>query len=613
MELTIIIPYYNGQRYIDKLVKSIPEGIPVIVVDDQSTVPYQPKNNSTLRLHQMPTKGYFTGAVNAGITATNTDVLVLNQDTWLEGDAWLNLLADKSSQYGMIGESISGVHPAHPNSYIQGTFMYIRRDVIDKVGLMNEVDYPLWGSTCEYQIRACRAGFKVLPMLPIPGFNHRRAGGVGEAIREVLGREPEKRHKFLRTPPEISVIATYYNNGRYAPELIASFMGGDTSLGHFEQQSFASFEIILVNDASTDNSHEILSQLADSWKCIRYVRRDKNGGSAAANNTGIAQAYGKYITILGGDDMRAAGSLERVYRTQLKNPHSFIYDNPLCFANGQYKPDERIGVSDYDFDKLIYRNHVHAGITFPKKAWEEVGGYPEVFGDGREDWAMNVALGRSGYCGVRINEVGYLYRREGQNRSLTNNTKEWYQRYYARLVALFPDLYGKGERPKMCCGSKNTNLVGQGAVSKPRPLLEIANMENLVIVEYVGKSYGTQSFYGVTTGTRYVAGLTRPRVAVDKNDLYGSQSRPGLLDMREGGKNIFRLVPPPKVVKVEAKPEVDVVEVETKPEPTVIGLGAAKVTAEPHVLTEADAKADLAGKPRPKPRATGKKGTKKSA
>lgn len=581
MELTIIVPYYNGQRYIDKLVQSIPDGIPVVVVDDQSSAPYQPNTNSHVQLLTMPYKGYFTGAVNAGISACKTDVLILNQDTWLEGTAWLDLLEEKRGQYGMIGERITGNHPAHPNSYIQGTFMFIRRDVIDRIGLMNAKDYPLWGSTCEYQMRVCRAGFKVLPMLPVPGFHHRRTTGVGDAIREVIWREPQRTKEFLRTPPEISIIATYYNNGRYAPELVASLMGGDTALGHFEQQSFASFELIMVNDASKDNTHEILSELADGWKCIRYIKREKNGGSAAANNTGIAQAYGRYISIMGGDDMRAAGSLERVYRAQLENPHSLIYDNPLCFANGKYKPEEKIGVSDYDFDKLIMRNHIHAGITFPKKAWVEVGGYPEVFGDGREDWAMNVALGRSGYCGVRINEVGYLYRREGQNRSLTNNTKEWYQRYYARLVALFPDLYGKGERPKMCCGKKNINLAGKGANS-PRPLLEIKNMQNLVIVQYVGKSFGTQSFYGVNTGERYAAGLSHPKVAVDKEDLYGSVNRPGLLELRENGKNIFILLPAPSAPKVEAQPEIDVVKVEaaieTKPSPTK-PKPAAKTTA----------------------------------
>lgn len=568
MQLTIIVPFYNGSLYIDKLLNSLPTDIPVLVVDDQSSAPYQPNRNSRAQSFWMEQKGYFTGAVNAGMRLTDTDVLILNQDTRLEGTEWLELLNEKSTEYAIIGERIGGKHPAWINGYIQGTFMYIKRDVINKIGYMNERDYPLWGSTCEYQVRACRAGFKVLPLNKIPGFHHRRKGGVGDSIREVLHLEPDKRSLFIRTPPEISVIATYYNNGRYAPELIASLMGGKTALGDFEQQSFASFELIMVNDASTDNTHEILNSLVDGWKGIRYVRREKNGGSAAANNTGIAHAYGKYITAIGGDDMRAAGSLEKLYRAQLENPHSFIYDNVLCFKDGQYKPEMLIGVSDYDFEKLLYRNHIHAGIMFPKQAWVDAGGYPEAMNDGREDWGMNIALSRVGYCGVRINDRGYLYRREGQNRSLTNGTGADHKRFLAKLAALFPDLY-RGERPMGCCGGRRAKGANVNATKRSTKTLEIANMENLVIIEYVGKSYGTQSFYGVSTGSRYSAGITRSRVAVDKRDLKGTQSRPGLLELRENGKNIFRLVPPPvpqAKAKVITKPEVDIVEIEAQPE-----------------------------------------------
>jgi len=559
--LTVIVPFYNGNSYIDRLINSLPKDINVLIVDDQSPAPYQFNSYPKIRSVWMDHKGYFTGAVNAGMQLTDTDVLILNQDTHFTNKGWLDVLNSNNDEYAIIGERIGGEHPAWEQGYVQGTFMYIRRDVIDKIGLMNEVDYPLWGSTCEYQLRACRAGFKVKPLKKVPGFKHSRKGGVGDSIKEILYQNPDKRNLFIRTPPAISIVATYYNNGRYAKDLIASLMGGSTELGNFSQQSFASFELILVNDASTDNTHEILSSLADSWKGIRYIRREKNGGSAAANNTGIAQAYGKYISIICGDDMRAEGSIDKLYRAQLNNPHSFIYDNVLCFKDGQYKQEMKIGVTEYDFEKLLYRNHIHAGITFPKKAWVEAGGYPEIMNDGREDWAMNIALSRVGYCGVMLKDAGYLYRREGQNRSLSNGTGEYRKRFLAKLNSLFPELY-RGERPAMCCGGRRSSNVSGSTTKKSYKTLEIANMENLVIIEYVGKSYGTQSFYGVSTGSRYSAGLTRPRVAVDKNDLLGKKNRLGLLELVENGRNIFRLVPAPVQVKVTTQPEIDIVEVE---------------------------------------------------
>ena len=73
---------------------------------------------------------------------------------------------------------------------------------------------------------------------------------------------------------------------------------------------------------------------------------------------------------------------------------------------------------------------------------------------GREDWAFNIALGTKGYCGVRVDYPGYLYRREGQNRTLHNTNPAWRERFLTQLWGLFPRIYA-GDRPIMCCkGSK---------------------------------------------------------------------------------------------------------------------------------------------------------------
>src|SRR4030067_1146377 len=97
------------------------------------------------------------------------------------GEEWLDQLDGLSKTYGIVGEGVFD-HPAWERGYVQGTYMYIRRDVIDKVGLLNARDYPLWGSTCEYQLRAARQGFLVIPLRNIPGFEHHREGGMGKSI-----------------------------------------------------------------------------------------------------------------------------------------------------------------------------------------------------------------------------------------------------------------------------------------------------------------------------------------------------------------------------------------------------------------------------------------------
>lgn len=558
--LTIIIPFFNGHGTIGKLLEDIPRTIPVIIVDDCSdtsyTAPYQLRNVRTMRLEQ---KGYFSGAVNAGIKSCSGDVLVLNQDTRLLGTGWLDLLQRESTRYAMIGEKIAGTHPAWPNGYIQGTFMYIRRDLLDAIGLLNETEYPLWGTTCEFQLRAARAGFEVLPLSKVPDFaHHRHDQRFGSSITQLLRRMPNKRDWFIRTPPLISVIVPCRNYGRFLPDMIASLIGGSSSLGQRAPQTLQSFEIVIVNDASEDDTAEIVNSLENPWKGIRVIHLPRQKGTAGANNAGIAAAFGKYITILSADDMREPDSLEYLYRALLKNPHSLAYDGVMPFGDGRLKPDVKIGVSDYDFEKMIFKNNVHAGIMFPKSAWEEVGGYPEVFSDGREDWAMNVRLGVAGYCGIFIDKKGYLYRREGQNRSLRNTNPKNREMFLAKLMGLYPAIY-QGKRPEMCCGQKKKGLAGGGAVVTANTKRMVIPMDgDSVVLEYIGSSFGTQTFYGPATGAQYRAGQSKALVIVDAKDAITNSTRqPGLLEMRENGKSIFRrYVPPKPSTRLPAEPPI---------------------------------------------------------
>ncbi len=304
MRLTAIIPYFNGGATIGNLLDSLPDWLPVVVVDDHSDkVPDVSRRN--VRVVRPEKKGYFSGAVNAGLEACDTDALILNQDAWLEGERWQKLVMGWQSEgIGVGGDGVMN-HPAWPNGYVQGTFMYMSRAAIDAAGLLNSRDYPLWGATAEWQMRACRKGFKAIPMSSVPGLRHEhRRRRHGSSIRQILKREPHNQEWFVRTPPMISVIVPCYNYGRYLADAVNSLVGGPTSLGKMPGQTFQSFEIIIVNDGSQDETHEIASALADDWKAIRYVHLKKNQGLPAALNAGIARARGEYISILSADDMR---------------------------------------------------------------------------------------------------------------------------------------------------------------------------------------------------------------------------------------------------------------------------------------------------------------------
>lgn len=597
--LTIIIPFFNGHKTIQRLLDGLPHNLPVIVVDDHSdneaaTVVYSTDcDGRPIRVIRPEKKGYFTGAVNRGIEHCNTDVLILNQDVYFTGGGWLGALAQNQYEYDLIGEGIQGKHPYWPMGYIHGTFMYISRRVIDKIGLLNEVDYPLWGSTCEYQLRACRAGFKALPLATVPDFVHTRQGKFGESIQTILQREPEKQALFVDIPPKISVVTAAHNYGRFLPDLVNSLIGGPTSLGQMSGQTFQSFELVIVDYGSTDDTPKIAKSLVSDWQAIRYIRTNDNGG-AAAINTAIQAAYGEYIAVIDADDMMESFRLEMLYRLQLDNPHSFVYDDLLLFANGERRvyglvrpgrwdtvyplgfKDSAGNAVDYDFEQLLKRNGISKAIMFPKVAWKEAGGYPESMKYGREDWAFNVALGLKGWCGVKAERAGYLYRREGHNRTLTNTSPEWRKKFMGQMLALYPEVY-RGYRPMGCCGNKSTPKNGGGGGSRMAAAIVLPGAEEgWELLEYIGSNWGTQTYYGPVSRKKYTFGKSEmDRIKpVIKTDAYGQGKARGMLSLQEDGKPVF---------KVYQRPEAPVLEMANVSEGLEAGV-ADQLAATPETL-----------------------------
>jgi glycosyltransferase involved in cell wall biosynthesis len=99
--------------------------------------------------------------------------------------------------------------------------------------------------------------------------------------------------------PTVSVIIPTYNRAQLLSRSIQSVLN----------QTYQDFEIIIVDDASTDDTEEVISNL-DNEK-IRYLRHEKNKGAAAARNTGIKAARGSYIAFQDSDDEWLFEKLEK--------------------------------------------------------------------------------------------------------------------------------------------------------------------------------------------------------------------------------------------------------------------------------------------------------------
>jgi glycosyltransferase involved in cell wall biosynthesis len=359
--------------------------------------------------------------------------------------------------------------------------------------------------------------------------------------------QKEGRGKFIRIPPLISVIISCYNYGRYLEDAVNSLIGGKTSLGDTPGQTLQSFEIIIVDDASTDNSAELAKKLVSESKAIRFIQHKENKGTAATNNTGLRAAKGFYLTVMCADDMREPLSLEKLVRPLIPNKKAFTYDDMQIFSSGKRKVDINGNVKawkmeDFDFEKLLYKNHIHAGIMFTKEAFDVTGGYPEQFGNGREDWAYNINLGKYGYCGQHIDYVGYLYRREGQNRTLENTTPEWREYFLAKLQSIYPDLYS-GRYPMGCCGNRSVASKSSSAGTYNSSNV-LPGATGMTLIDYIGGNDGSQTYWGPITGVGYVFSKKKYRRNVDDRDLYTDNDK-GLLDLRQNKKNLFTMAQNP--------------------------------------------------------------------
>ena len=108
--------------------------------------------------------------------------------------------------------------------------------------------------------------------------------------------------------PCVSIIVPVYNTAEFIHIAIDSVL----------QQTFRNFELLLIDDGSTDNSLEILKRLQKADERVRIVT-ETNAGPGIARNNGIKRARGEYMAFLDADDMFEPSMLESLYNEARKN------------------------------------------------------------------------------------------------------------------------------------------------------------------------------------------------------------------------------------------------------------------------------------------------------
>jgi glycosyltransferase involved in cell wall biosynthesis len=222
--------------------------------------------------------------------------------------------------------------------------------------------------------------------------------------------------------PLVSVIIPCFNYGKFLSETIESVLN----------QTFSDFEIVVVDDGSTDSyTREILSTLN---KPKTRLISQKNQGISMARNNGIRNAEGKYICCLDADDLLTPTYLEKcVYLLETRQID-------ICYSWVQLFGADNLlwRTGPFRIDELLKGNTVSTAAVFSRKAWKRAKGYSKKMRKGYEDWEFWIRMARLGVGGSVILEPLFLYRKHGV--SMTSSTDKIHDQLCKQIRYLHRDI-----------------------------------------------------------------------------------------------------------------------------------------------------------------------------
>jgi len=182
----------------------------------------------------------------------------------------------------------------------------------------------------------------------------------------------------------VSVIIPTYNREKTLARAIESVLN----------QTYKNFEIIIVDDNSTDNSSKIINNYLVQFSNIKYVKHDKNKGGSAARNTGVREADGKYISFLDSDDEWIKNKLELDVNTIIKEKADMVYSNMYVIdvETGKCTTHKHLEYKNI-YLGLLSKNIIGGTslITVKKDIFELVNGFDESL-PSCQDWDFYIKV-----------------------------------------------------------------------------------------------------------------------------------------------------------------------------------------------------------------------------
>ena len=206
---------------------------------------------------------------------------------------------------------------------------------------------------------------------------------------------------------QVTIIITSYNKEPYVKEAIDSCLN----------QTFKDFELLIIDDGSTDNSTDIIDSYSDNP--LVSIIKQENKGVIYTRNRAIQEAKGEFILQLDGDDRLGKLFLE-------KTVPILVNDSKVGIA---FCETELIGEGkgvwdrgEYTLERQLTANLIVITALFRKEDYDKTIGYNPVFNGGLEDWDFWLSIIELGKEVVEVNDVQFYYRIgfESRNHSIKN-------------------------------------------------------------------------------------------------------------------------------------------------------------------------------------------------
>lgn len=208
---------------------------------------------------------------------------------------------------------------------------------------------------------------------------------------------------------KLSIIVPAYNVEKYITQCLDSIVSAVVG--------FDDYEILVVEDCSTDNTSALLDKIKLNYKNLRLIKNEKNIGLSGARNNALKHSRGQYVTFVDSDDMLSYGIIAKVFQKIYNKQDidiiefsfkSYFYEQEVSsFLKCTYSVNENIRIFDDLNDMYKFAQGFACGKMYKRNLFEFVR-FPE--GLYWEDAIISNIILRKAKKYAYLDSVGYLYR-----------------------------------------------------------------------------------------------------------------------------------------------------------------------------------------------------------